>query len=610
MPLSLPSLGTAVTGAQRALQRFPLVLLAAAVAAAASILAIEDLGPDWAQARLITTASLGIPLFLATTLLAERQARRGAAALVLALAGVVVLAGFFAAWPRWTDPVRFGRYVQLSVAFHLLVVFVPFAFTERRNAFWQWNRVLLERAILAAVFTGTLFLGLALALAALDKLFGVDVPDTAYARFWAVIAFVFNTWFFVGGVPDDPAALEERHDYPTVLRIFAQYALVPLVSVYLVILTVYLAKVVVTWDWPNGWIGWLVSGVAGAGILTLLLVHPIAEDPEQRWVATFARQFWIAVVPSMVMLWLALYQRVHQYGITERRYFLILLSLWLAALAVYFTVTRSRNIRIIPVSLCVAALLTLAGPWGAYAVSEGSQVGRLRATLERNGMLEGGSVRRPARAVSEADRAEISAIARYLIETHGTGAIAPWFADTSARRAVVAAGVRGRENIGAADRWADTLAARLGVLYVRRGEARPGGRAFTYALPEAAQLPVRGYDYLLAIRPKAQAEPDSVYQATWSPAPFALRVVRGRDTVVVLPLDSMLARLRARELRRVPTAGAAPAAVAPRAELFIAEGESRAARARALVRYIEEKDTAGTRRVTAVTGRVLLALKR
>jgi len=81
----------------------------------------------------------------------------------------------------------------------------------------------------------------------------------------------------------------------------------------------------------------------------------------------------------------------------------------------------------------------------------------------------------------------------------------------------------------------------------------------------------------------------------------------------VLPLDSMLARLRSRELRRVPTAGAAPAASvppAPRAELFVTEGESRAARARALVRYIEEKDTAGARRVTTVTGRVLLALKK
>ncbi|MGD0483836.1 MAG: DUF4153 domain-containing protein [Gemmatimonadales bacterium] len=621
MPLALPSLGAAVTGAQRALRRFPLVLAAAALAAAASVLAIEDVGPEWLHARLITTASLGIPLFLAAALLAERLRHRAVAQVALGLAGAVLVAGFFFGWPHWSDPVRFGRYVQLSVAFHLFVVFVPFARTGPRNAFWQYNRVLLERAILSAAFTGTLFLGLDLALVALDKLFGVDVPNTAYPRVWAVIAFVFNTWFFVGGVPEDPAALEERRDYPAVLRVFAQYALVPLVSVYLVILTLYLGKVVVTWDWPSGWIGNLVSGVAAAGIFALLLVHPIAEDAEQRWVATFARQFWIAVLPSIVMLWLALYQRVHQYGITERRYFLIVLSLWLAGLALYYGVTRAKGIRLIPVSLCVVALLTLAGPWGAYAVSEGSQVGRLRAALERNGMFADGTVRRPAREVSADDRAEISAVMRYLLETHGTGAIAPWFADTSARRVVLGAGERGRENADLIDRWADTVVTRLGVAYVSRAAARMGALYTNYQTGDAAELPVRGFDYLLPIRDSNKGEPDSVFVATWSRRPFAVRVVRGRDTLVVVPLDSMLARLRERDAgrseRMVPQRGPGGLAVLrprevvePRAELFTTEGESRSVRARVYVRLIAAKDSAGTRRIESLTGRVLLALKR
>ena len=617
MSFALPSLGTAIAGAQRALRRFPLVILAAALAAAAGVLMTDDLGPEWAHARLLATASLGIPLFIAFALLAERQARRGLAALLLGVLGLAVLAGFFAGWPRWSDTVRFGRYVQLSAAFHLLVVFVSFVRTGRLNAFWQFNRVLLERAILAAVFSGTLFLGLALALAALDKLFGVDVPSSAYGRVWMLIAFLFNTWFFVGGVPGEPLALEERHDYPAVLRIFAQYALVPLVSIYLVILTVYLVKVVFTWHWPSGWIGWLVSGVAGAGILSLLLVYPIADDPEQRWIGTFARRFWIAVMPSIVMLWLAIWQRVHQYGITERRYFLIVLSLWLAAMAVYHAVTRSRDLRVIPVSLCVLTLLTLAGPWGAYAVSRGSQVGRLHAALERNGMLEGGAVRAPAKEPSAEDRAEISSVVRYLVETHGTGAIAPWFADTAARRVVLAAGVRGREDWVALERWSDTVATRMGIAYVRREEARAGARTASYAAPDVPQLPVRGFDYELPIREKALALPDSVYQAVWAADPLALRVVRGRDTLAVLPLDSMVARLRAREVRSAPRPAAPGAPVAPaaapptpRAELFVADGEGRGLRARAFVRFIQEKDSAGVRRVTELTGRVLLALKR
>jgi hypothetical protein len=50
------------------------------------------------------------------------------------------------------------------------------------------------------------------------------------------------------------------------LKVFAQYLLVPIVIRHLVILTAYLVKVLITWDWPSGWIGWLVSGVAAVGI--------------------------------------------------------------------------------------------------------------------------------------------------------------------------------------------------------------------------------------------------------------------------------------------------------------------------------------------------------
>jgi len=603
MPVALPSLGTAVAAAERTLRRFPLALVAAALAATGAVLGIQDVGPDWSHERLMASASLGIALFTALRLIGERQRRRGLATALLSVGGTALLVGFFLGWPSWSDATRGGSYLQLSVIFHLLVVTGPFIGRRLPNAFWQYNRVLLERGILAAAFTGTLFVGVALALMALDKLFGVDVPPTAYPRVWVVIAFVFSSWLFLGGVPEDPAALEERHDYPAVLRVFSQYALVPLVSVYLVILTLYLGKVVVTWAWPSGWIGNLVTGVATAGIFAILLAHPLAEDPEQRWIATFARQFWLAITPSIVMLWLALYQRVHQYGITEARYTVIALSIWLFALALYYAITRSRSILIIPVSLGILALVTIAGPWGPYAVAEASQVGRLRTVLSRNGMLVDGTVRRPAREVTVEDQAEISAVLRYLIQTHGTGSIAPWFADPSARRAVVAAGVRGRESNEATDQWGGIVATRMGVPYVLRTSGQLGTRHFSYIATEAGALPLRGYDYLVAIGDSITGA-DSSFAATWSRRPFAVQVLRQADTLLVVPLDSMFARLRAASPRR----NGPPATLPP--DLFVTEVEGRGARVRIHVRLIAGQDSAGTARVESVAGRVLLALKR
>jgi hypothetical protein len=436
--------------------------------------------------------------------------------------------------------VRFARYVQLGVAFHLLVAFLPFAGHDRPNAFWQYNRALFIRFLWAAASSATLWLGLSLALVAVDKLFGVDVPPEGYGRLCFVIAFVFNTWFFLGGVPTDLDALDARQDYPAALRVFAQYTLLPLVSVYLVILTLYFGKVVVTWDWPSGWIGNLVSGVAGAGILTLLLVHPLVERADQRWIAVFARDFWLGVLPAVVMLWLALYQRVHQYGLTEPRYYLLGLSLWLGAIAAYYVVTRSRSIRVVPVSLCLVALVTFAGPWGAFSVSERSQLGRLRGLLGRHGMLAEGRIRPATGSIPPADQREISAIVRYLVETHGPARLVPLLGDSLARRAGIVAARGG----GTGEERVRRVVEALGVPYVgRRG--RPEGRAtaFSYHSTEGA-VPLGGYDLLIRIRVDTLAARDTGLVAILASDPPSIRVMRGGGTLLVIPIEAMLVRAR------------------------------------------------------------------
>lgn len=426
--MRLPSVDILIQSARRAAERFPMVLLAGAVSAFAASCLFEEVGDAESFVRLMLVATLGIPLFIALDLHAERRGWAGARRVMGWGVGLALLAAFFLMSSGWSEGVQGRRYVQTSVAFHLLVAFLPFVGRREPNGFWQYNRALLERVLVAAVYMLTLYAGLALAVGALDRLLGVPIPDATYAHMWFVAAFVFSTWVFLAGVPDDFAALEARTDYPKDLKKFAQYVLIPLVVVYLVILTLYLGKIVITTEWPSGWIGYLVSGVAVVGILSVLLIHPIAEREEARWVTHYVRWFYVGLLPAVVMLLLAIWKRIDQYGVTENRYFIVVLALWLAGIAVYFGATRSRNIGLIPISLCLLAVVTLAGPWSAYAVSERSQVARLRGLLERNGMWADGAAR-PAgeTAVSRDDQREMSSVLHYLARTHGLGAVEEWF---------------------------------------------------------------------------------------------------------------------------------------------------------------------------------------
>jgi uncharacterized protein DUF4153 len=483
-------------------------------------------------------------LLFALTLTGERRFAPGdARRWLLQGIGVLVLVAFWAAWPHWPEPVQVARYFELSVSFHLLAAFLPYAGVDEQNGFWHYNKALFIRFLMAGVFAAVLYGGLAVAIAALDKLLGVDVPNEAYGRLWMVMAFVFTTWFFLGGVPDDLAALEQQRDVPAVLRVFAQYVLVPIVVIYLVILTLYLGKVLIERQWPSGWIGYLVSSVTTIGILAWLLVRPL-EDTEQRWVRTYTRGFYVAILPAIVMLWLAIGKRVAQYGVTERRYFMIVLSVWWAGIAIYYTLGKSRNIKVIPATLCLLGLVTFLGPWGAYRVSLASQRGRLDRLAAQYRL-------RPSAAPREVpfdDRKEIAATLRYLLERGDGKAIALRFGGSAAARPVdVESRVR-------------SIMASLGVAYVNRWERSDSLEPLLLSSSfDKTPIRIAGYAYVLHLTPQSVGDSVEIERGTvlsFIKAQNTLRVTtNGRPVLDILlqpVLDRAMAYRRQRDDARVP----------------------------------------------------------
>jgi hypothetical protein len=544
--MKFPSIEQLVSAGRSSAGRFPLVLLSAAIAAIAGMLLPDSSIDDDILTGFLYVATLGIPFFLAIDLVAERRRTTGAGLWIAHLVAVGLLVALYFGRLSWSEPVEVLRYVQLSVAAHLLVAVAPYLRVREWNGFWQYNRSLLLRFLVAAVFSVVLYVGLSIALLALDNLLGVDVDGDTYFRLWCVIAFVFNTWFFIAGLPDDLESLDRWTDYPPLLKVLGQYILSPLVAVYLLIITVYLGRIVITRVWPSGWIGYLVSSVAAAGILSLLLLYPIEEREENRWVRNYARWFYFGLIPANVMLLLAAWKRIQQYAITEPRYFLVILSLWLAGISLFFVITRSRNIKVIPATLAALALVTFAGPWSAYAVSRRSQTARLEGLLERNGMLVDGRVR-PAEpgGVPFEDQREIGAVLSYLIENHGTTSIEPWFPEGRlAEVDTIAAGAEPVERWQADDRAA-LIAGELGIEYVRSWTPGEGEGFNFYVAQEGPPLNIAGYDYVLRNRSivgDSIAMEDSPYAFRYDDEDLVITMTREGEELLSVPLIPLIER--------------------------------------------------------------------
>ena len=495
---SLESIGR---DAATALRRFPVTLAFAWLAFWATNELILLDGDHPRLLALAIVATLGISMSLAVALFSERlgpgvpaAARVGLALIVPVVLGIVAVL-----WPHWTDDMQWRRYAQLSLLGHALVAVLPYARVREPNGFWQFNRTLLERFVIATVFSGVLFGGLAGALACLKPLFGITVSAKVYGLLSTSVNFVFHPWFFLAGIPADLSSLESRREYPATLRVFAQFILVPLVAVYQVLLTAYLVKVIATGKWPSGLIGWLVSVEATAGMLALLLIHPVRGQAGNLWTRTFSRVFYIALLPSIAMLALSIAKRVGQYGITEDRYFVMVLTAWLAAISLTFIVRRDADIRVIPLTLALLAAATIGGPWGAYRVSLWSQRAHLMRVLESNGLWHEGKLGVTDRDVPYAASKEISSTITYLIRSHGSDALRPLFGDDVA--AADSGFVRPRGS--ASEARAQWLMAHLGLAYVnpwQAQETRQGWFNFTatdVSGPEA--MAIHGYDYHVRI---------------------------------------------------------------------------------------------------------------
>ncbi|MDL5047358.1 DUF4153 domain-containing protein [Oscillatoria amoena NRMC-F 0135] len=425
--MKLPSLHSLLTGFVQVARRFPLELAAAMTGTICAMLLFER---EYSDAEdqiilLLLCSNLALTLFLSISVLAEARKFSARNKLVLMVSALLFMVLVFFSLDPVSDETNIFRFVFLFVAFHLLVSFAPFIYRGSIEGFWEYNMRIFIRILTAGLYSSVLYAGLAVALISSDALFDFKIRSEIYGHLFAMVFGLFNTTFFLAGFPADWKNLEEPQPYPKGLKIFTQYVLIPLATVYLGILLAYEGKLIIEWSLPKGLVSTLVLGYAVYGMLSILLVHPVRFDQGNRWIMTFSKFFYLLLIPLIILLGIAVYHRVNQYGVTESRYILILLSLWLTGITIYFLSSRLQNIKIIPVSLFLLALAATWGPQSASSVSQQSQTKRLLAFFERNNSVVD---RKLMPLANGAGSGEATELLRYLVHRHGPESLQKYLA--------------------------------------------------------------------------------------------------------------------------------------------------------------------------------------
>ena len=392
--MKLPSINYVLDAWLRGLKRFPLAALTAFIGTFCAILMIDDFDQDIFIFKLILSCLVFFPFFIIIKVMEEVYKWKPSIGIGLNLLFLVLMAAyafFMAPHPdayAHTHVIQFFIFLAVS---HLCATFFPYFKNNNSFDFWEYNRSLFINFITGAVYMSVIILGLFIALMALITLFNLDVDGKVYGYIVALTAGVFHTGYFLSVFPSRYKFKISTTSYHLGYINLVKYILISLVVLYLIILYAFGLKIMVNWELPKGFVALLVLGFSIAGILSYLLNYMLPEIEGSGWVKLYKKWFFYALLPVTALLFVGLFKRIGDYGYTEERYFILITGIFLVFVCLYFIMSKKDDIRVIPIAMTMACLITgLGGPIGAFSVSKKSQLKRLATLLEQSKITKNG----------------------------------------------------------------------------------------------------------------------------------------------------------------------------------------------------------------------------
>lgn len=305
------------------------------------------------------------------------------------------------------------RYVGISLALYILFAFIPYL--DNREDFEIYIIKIFGRLFITIIYSVVLYGGLAAILATINKLLEVKVPSDFYYYTFLIVAGIFAPTYYLGGFPSVHDKFT-KENYSNIFKVLVLYIVMPLISIYTIILYIYFAKIIITAKWPIGLVSHLVLWYSVISAAILFFISPIYKD--NKFADKFMKILPKAILPLIVLMFFSVGIRVKAYGITENRYYVIALSLWVFGVMIYFSWSKKFKNIMLPVTLCIIILISvIGGSISSYSVSKASQNKRLQNILSANKMLSGNKIIKNS-SIPQNDKNEIRSILQYFSRSH------------------------------------------------------------------------------------------------------------------------------------------------------------------------------------------------
>lgn len=290
--------------------------------------------------------------------------------------------------------------------FYVLFYLIPIIYRNKDKE--KYLQSVVGNQMITIGFSIVLFLGLSAIVGTIDVLL-INLPNTIYFDNFVFSASVFGVIFFVSRLKGKDESLE-NYSLPKIVEVLICYILIPLILIYTAILYLYFAKIIFTLKMPKGVVSHLVLWYTAFSLFIIIMVTPITF--KNKFAKFYKKFFPMISVPLILLALFSINERIFQYGITENRYLVVILVIWLLFNMILYIV--KNDVKWVLISYIFAILIAVFSPFNLVTVSINSQNKRLERLLIKNGIIQNGKITNKNDKVSIKSKNEIMSVIDYF----------------------------------------------------------------------------------------------------------------------------------------------------------------------------------------------------
>lgn len=303
-------------------------------------------------------------------------------------------------------------YIRTSVVlFALFITFIWIPSLKNEQIFFHQSFLAAFKAVaITFLFTSVLVLGIVLIIQAIDfLLFSMD--DNLLSHLLNILVSLFAPVYFLSMTPEFKGG-EPRASFTNisvVLERMLTFILIPLLSVYTVVLILYLLINIRQDFWMDNLLEPLLVSYTLMGIIIVLLASNLSNRVSRVFLKIFPKIF----LPIVIFQTISSLLKIREMGITHGRYYVIMFGIFAIVAGIIFSFNRPKNYGWLAAILIILASISAIPPVDAFTVSKKNQINLLEEKLVEANLLQNNQLI-PNKEVSLEDKEIITELVTYL----------------------------------------------------------------------------------------------------------------------------------------------------------------------------------------------------